>query len=205
VAFAAVAAAGAVVRQVTLLLRRRRERAQRELPVAWNVALRDPIWSRASDAATVIAWGSGACAVVAAFGFVGVAVGMAATFGLLTFGMARVMGGWEARALTFTSDGLRVHFRRAELLVRWDNIDGVELTGAKHHLVEITVRSAEAVLASVHPRTARTLRQATYRLADRDGPIARIMFSDWTAGLAAATLARAIRDGAARGDRAATN
>jgi hypothetical protein len=101
--------------------------------------------------------------------------------------MERASGYWGTRALMFTPDGLRVQHRRVEFLLRWDNIDDVQLTGANHHMVEITLRSAEGIPAH------------------RDGLTARLLLSEWTAGLAPATLARAIRDGAARGDRAATN
>jgi hypothetical protein len=181
------AGVGASVAQVIRLLRRRRERAQRDLPVPWNVPLRAPLWSRASDTASIVAWGSSACAVVAALGFAGVAVGIAATMGLLTLGMERATAHFGTRALTFSPDGLRIQQRRGEFLLRWDNIDDVQQTGANHHVVEITVRSAEGI--------------PVYR----DGPTARLLLSEWTAGLAPATLARAIRDGAARGDRAAAN
>lgn len=205
VVFLAVATAAAVVHLAIRQARRRRDRGQRDLPVAWNVPLREPLWNRGGDAAPFLAVAAGIAAGAAALGFAGVGVGIVATVVLLAASMAWGLDFATIQALTFTAEGLRVQQRRTEFLVRWENIDAVERTGVNDHVVQIGVLSAQDVLASVRPQTARALRHATYSLADRDGPMATIILGEWTAGLSPATLARAIRDGVATRARAAAN
>jgi hypothetical protein len=203
--FVAAAAGSAALHLATRQARRRRERAQRDLPVDWNVPLREPLWSRGGDAAPFVAVAAGVAAGAAALGFAGVGVGIVATVVLLIAWMAWFTDFATIRSLTFTAEGLRVQKRRAAFLVRWENIDGVERTGANDHVVQIEVRSAQDVLASVRPQTARALRYVSFSLADREGPTATISLAEWTAGLAPSTLARALRDGVARRARAAAN
>jgi hypothetical protein len=205
VVFLAVAVAATAMRAVTMQLRRRRERAQTGVAVPWNVPLRAPLWSRASDGMPVIAAGAFVAAAVAALGFVGVAAGMAGTIMLAGLLMTWIAGRLEARALTFTPDGLRVHRRGVTFLLRWSNIDDVQRTGANDHMVELNVLSVAEAVASADPPTEAARRQVVYSLHDGDGPSGRYRMSEWTAGLAPATLARAIRDGAARRGRAAAN
>jgi hypothetical protein len=205
VAFLALAVGATVARAVTTHLRRRRERAQAEMAVPWNVLLRQPIWSRASDGMPVLAAGAFVAATVAALGFAGVAVGMAGTVAIVGVLMLWITSRLEARALTFTPDGLRVHQRGVEFLLRWNNIDGVERTGANDHVVELTLLSRSEAASSAVPPTEQARRRVTNCLYDGDGPTGRYRLSEWTGGLAAATLVRAIREGAAQRGRAAAN
>lgn len=186
----------AAARAAAVQARKRRARARASLPIAWDVPLREPLWSRTSDTAAVLALAAMLGAAAALAGSTGVGAGISATIALLGLAMQRTIERWTPHAMIFTADGLHVILRPLRFVIPWRDITGVE-TSANGDLADVSVLSVQRVAASALPANDRARQRVGYALHDGSGVTGRLLLDGAVAGLDGGTLARAIREAAA--------
>ena len=182
-----ISGVGGVASTLTGRALARRARRQRSTVVAWEVRLRRPQWVKL-EMFGMLLWGAGLLAALpAAAGLSSVSVGVLLTL-LVMVGVPALSDLFVSPVdLTFEVGGLLMHLGAVSFQVPWALITRVEPVGPDHYrMLNLHIADRAASIASATPAT----------------PSA---FSEWTVGLAPATLARAIRDGAARRDRADSN
>jgi hypothetical protein len=182
---------------------RRRAYALRSAPVPRGVRLTKPVWIRVDELLTFVALLAPLGAVLAAFGFPGVGVGiMLVPCGFSVF--SDFFPFMNAGGLVFEETGLRLSVARAEYLVPWTSITRVEVSGPESfQMVELDFEALDRVVASVTPDTPRNRKRAR-ELLDRPGEAGgHLLLGPWSGGLDGQTLERAIRDAmAGRPDQA---
>lgn len=194
-AFLATAATLAVAREAAVLVRGRRARARSGLPIEWEVPLREPFWRRISDAYAVLAFAAMVGAAASLVGFPGVAAGMAATIAMLGTGVLSMIERWSPRCLMFAADGLHVGVGRCRLVLPWNDISGVEMSGDG---VELSLLSFQRAIASIVPLGRRAGTRVWTLLHDGSGVTGRLHLSAAPSGVDAGTLKRAITEATAR-------
>jgi hypothetical protein len=202
-AFLALGSAAAIAAELVHRLAGRRARRQADADVPLGVRLRKPFWLSLGDPLAFLDFGCPLAAAAAVLGFAGAAVGVLLTICLLPALMAVVsLLAMSATDLAFELDGLRVHFRGGNFLVRWNAIGAVEREGPRQRaLTTLELHETASAVASVQPATTRNRRAVAIATYDGDQPGGKLTLFGWTGGLDAPVLARAIR--AAIGDRPA--
>lgn len=110
----------------------------------------------------------------------------------------------SARGLTFESSGLLILVRNAQLFVPWTSVIGVEVTGPDHNRSSnLRVVAPRQIMASLSPDTRRDRMNAEVLLGLGEPRGEAFRFDEWTAGLDADTLVRAIREATGAGSRQA--
>lgn len=204
VAFLAASTVSSVAREVTIQIRVRRARRRTPESIPWAVRLREPVWSRMSGSLAVLTSCAMIGGAVALVGFAGVGLGVCLTFALLSAGAERIAGVWEARALTFTTAGLRVEMRDCVFLIAWSDITKAEPTGGRD-LVRLNVLSVARVAASVEPATDHARARIARALYDGSNFAGTVFVSPWSAGLDGSSFVRALAGASTRREPAGTN
>ena len=166
----------------------------RSVSVPLGVRLGTPVWISLREVAGVVAVGAAFATVAAAFGFPGVGVGIQLVLGALSVPL--ILPIYTVSALTFESAGLRVHGRRsAQFVVPWTSVIEVGFSGtADNQSTSVQIVDPGRVIASVSPDSPRN-RFSVELLFELGNPRGRgLHLGDWTAGLDAPTLVRAIRE-----------
>lgn len=189
VLLAVAAASGAVVLATTGAQNRRIARL-RGSPVPQGVRFSKPWWLFLHGADLLVHYAALLAAVFAVLQLPGVGVGILSVVAVAMCFPALYFPG--PRGLTFERAGLRVHYRRFEVLVPWDAIGNCEQIGPdKFAGVRFEIADPERIGDWVRPETPRNRLAAAKRLAAAAAPF----WSPWTAGLDAPTLLRGIREG----------
>jgi hypothetical protein len=155
------------------------------------VRLTKPVWIRVDELLTFVALLAPLGALLAAFGFPGVGIGIMLVPCAFT-AFSDFFPFMNAGGLVFEESGLRLSVARAECLVPWTCITRVEIIGPDtFQMVELDFEALDRVVASVVPDTPRNRTRARQML-DRPGEAGgHIMLSPWTGGLDGQTLERA--------------
>jgi hypothetical protein len=193
-----------LVRQVTVLARRRRNRARANQPVRWDVRLREPLWSRAGAPVAALAVAALLGAVGARVGSAGMGTGLAVTVALLGLGMHWTAERWSARDLMFGADGLHVGLRRCRFVISWSDISGAQTTPGGD-FTQVNVLSVARAADSAVPGDSQARTQVGYALYDGSAATGRLLVAGALAGVDGATLARAIHDAASTRSAAQPN
>jgi hypothetical protein len=186
-------------------LERRRASRLRQAEVPFGIRLETPFWLALGQASFLIFFGGAFGAIATALGFLGVGVGILAIFVGLT--ALLVFSGFEAspRALTFEADRLRLHIRRASLVVPWTAITGLERFGPDHaSKLRLRFDAADVVVDLPDPKDVRARASLEALARGKDGAAPEITLDAWIAGLDAPTIARTIESAMARDADSAT-
>ena len=188
-----------VVKQVL----RRRALRLRSLPIQPGVRLTRPMWIPLREACALIGIGAVMAAIPAAIGFASVGLGVLLTVAVIGLLIAATTIG-SARGLTFESSGLRILVSKAQLFVPWTSVISVEVTGPDHNRSSnLRVAAPRQIIASLSPDTRRGRMNAELLLGLGEPRGEAFHFAEWTAGLDADTLVRAIREATGAGSRQA--
>jgi hypothetical protein len=174
----------------------------RDAPVPAGLRLRAPVWIRfLSEGFGIVAVGAVPAVGTAVLGFPGVGWGIQlAACGVAIF--TAVIHSDVAPALTFEERGLRVHTRGIHFLIPWESISHVELDDDDAAWTYVDIEDPGVVLESAAP-TGPGSRMAAWAFLDVGRrPGSSVKFIEWSGGLDAPTLTRAIGERvASRRDR----
>jgi hypothetical protein len=202
--FLAMAAAASLVCLATMRLSARRARRLRARQVPWNVRLVKPLWLSGPETSIPVEIGGVLAAVLALVGCPGLGAGVMLTFFVIALSMPIMQLRMSPRALTFETDGLRVHTMGATFVIPWPNITEVETVGPDHmQMTTLRLSDTEAIVASATPGTSRVRERVAGLLHDETRRGALFLFH-WVAGLDGRTLSRAL-EAARRGSGGEVN
>jgi hypothetical protein len=171
----------------------RRAARLRTAQVPRDVRLTTPIWIPLREVSSILAMAGALAAVAAAFGYpwvgVGIVLALAAMAVPMFWHLTMVSG------LSFERSGLRLHLGRAECVLPWTSVLDVAVAGPSHApSVNVEIADPGGLSRSLVPDTRKT-RFALDLVLGLGKPSGRALrFDDWSAGLDATTLARAIRE-----------
>jgi hypothetical protein len=132
--------------------RRRRFDGGRAGDVPRGVRLRGPLSEAIGSVLIFVAMGALLGAIPAAFGFDGVGLGVTLTMAGLGFATRVLMFVVMDQDLTFEPEGLRIHIRRASILIPWTSVLGIARSGSESApRYAVRIRGLEEALASVRP------------------------------------------------------
>jgi hypothetical protein len=190
VAFLAVAAAAAAVALTTGRAKQRRAYRLKRSPVSKGVRFEKPWWLYADGFDLMVHYAALLGALFSIFHLAGVGVGILlvafAVLGLSPF------YGFGPRGLTFETAGLRLHYRKVEVLVPWSEIRNCEQVGPDHMgALQFRIANPERISDWVAIDTPVNRDRARAEVAQGG----KVLWLGWTAGLDAQTLLRGIREG----------
>jgi hypothetical protein len=191
-AFCGLGTAAVLYVEVAHALARRRADAQATFSPPLGVRLSKPLWLSAIDGASLAQLAAPLAGLAGVAGFPNVGLGVLLTAGALLLAGFALAGTFTVDALAFEEEGLRVHVRGATFFVRWDTVVDVTREGTDGRLVRLHFTGTEAVLASVAPATDRARSRAMLAIEARMKPTPELLLGQWTAGLDASALARAL-------------
>jgi hypothetical protein len=199
-AFALLWLAAAMYAVVARWALRRRAARLRTAELPRGIVLRKPIWIPLRDGLQLVAAGAAVAAAVSLVGFPSVGLGIVLT--MAAMGIFFTHMGRDEPAFQFEPSGLRLHLRRgAQCVLPWTDVVSVATTEAtRSHIawVDVEVANPIAVFASLVPDTpkARTALWLLFALGKPNGRA--LKFHEWSGGVDAPTLARAIREATGR-------
>jgi len=199
-AFALLWLAAATYAVVARWALRRRVARLRTAVIPRGVVLRKPIWIAMRDGFQLVAAGAAVAAGASLVGFPSVGLGVVLTMAAL--GVFFTYMGRDEPGFQFEPSGLRLHLRRgAQCVLPWTDVVSVAATETtRSHIawVDVEVADPASVFASLVPDTPRA-RTALWLLFALGKPNGRALkFHEWSGGVDAATLARAIREATGR-------